>query len=229
MTEVPISIALVTYKRTDMAVETIRSTLANLDYPKHLRSWYIGDDGSDKQHMEAILDELKDENLLGWHSERMRPEGHSDTYYSGMGWNKALGIAHQNSDFVLWLEDDWRMAVPIALQPYISLLEKREDVGLCTFRILSVGADVHVVGHDGIVYLQYQRTTQYGYCGHPALRHARFTKFYGWFHEERSPGEIEIDLDSRYRGMTTGPHVWRPATLDQWGGWHHIGTEKSWK
>jgi hypothetical protein len=120
------------------------------------------------------------------------------------------------------------MEQPLSLEPYIKLLQEREDVGIVTFRILNIGADVHTVGHNGEMFLHYQRTSAYAYCGHPALRHARFVRHYGWFHEERSPGEIELDMDSRYREDPDGPNIWRPATLDQWGAFHHIGVDKTW-
>lgn len=224
-----IAIVMVTYKRTDQAVRTIKSTADNLVYPKEKLAWFVGDDGSPAKHETAVRKALKDESLHDYHNERMRPEGQEDSYYAGKVWNRALGLGYQFSDFVLFLEDDWLMEKPLFLEPYVKLLQEREDVGIVTFRILNVGADVHTVGHNGEVFLQYQRTSPYAYCGHPALRHARFVKYYGWFHEERSPGEIELDMDSRYREDGEGPVIWRPATLDQWGGWHHIGEVKTWK
>lgn len=224
----PLSIALVTYKRTPLAVRTIQSTLENLVYPKELIAWFVGDDGSPKAHEQALRKALDGQRLIEYSNERWRNEGEEKTFFSGQVWNHVLGIAHQHSDFVLWLEDDWVLENKLNLEPYIHLLQEREEVGMVTFRILSVGAEVMTIGHNGEIFLQYGRRTQYGYCGHPTLRHARFVRFYGWFHEQRTPGEIEIDMDSRYRGMTNGPHVWRPATLDQWGAWHHIGQEKTW-
>ena len=66
------------------------------------------------------------------------------------------------------------------------------------------------------------------YGGNPILRHARFTKFCGWFNEERNPGDIELDFDSRFRAMSEGPDIWRPVAISPWGAWEHIGTEKTW-
>lgn len=225
----PVSIVLVTYKRTQHAVRTIKSTLENLIYPPELLAWVVGDDGSPKAHEAALRKALKGQRLIEYNNERMRLIGEEKTYFSGQTWNHALGIGYQNSDFVLFLEDDWELENKIDLIPYVKLLQEREDVGIVTFRILSIGAHVTTIGHNGEIFLRYERDTQYGYCGHPALRHARFVRHYGWFHEARTPGEIEIDMDARYRDDPNGPWVWRPATLDQWGGWHHIGTEKTWK
>lgn len=231
-----IAIGLVTYRRTAEAIRTIISTRENLGYPKEKRAWYVADDGTqDKAHIEKILESLDGENVIGYHSERMRHGGHEGTHNAGLGWNRCLGNCHQYSDFVLFLEDDWDLDEPIDLVPYVRLLREREDVGAVSFRILSTGANVHTVGHNGNVYLRYLRTTQYAYSGNPYLRHARYTTKYGWFAEDRSPGEIELHQDDQYRynGLTIrdendGPQIWRPAGISVWGAWKHIGTDKTW-
>ena len=47
--------------------------------------------------------------------------------------------------------------------------------------------------------------------------------------EDRSPGLIELHQDDLYRrDVQNGPEIWRPAGLDPWGAWHHIGAEKTW-
>lgn len=233
MTDIPkLSIGLVTCKRLDVALRTINSTCANLGYPKELISWFVGDDGSTQKDFIAIKNAIAAQGHFApySHNERMRNPGQEDTYFAGKGWNKTLGMAHQNSDFVLWLEDDWELDQPFDLVPYVKLLQEREDVGLVSFRILSVGCDLHTVGHEGIHYLKYQRTTQYAYSGNPHLRHARFVQHYGWFAEDVNPGGIELAQDDRYRlDVAGGPQIWRPAAIDPWGAWHHIGNEKSWK
>lgn len=232
MTDLPkLSIVLVTYKRTEMALRTIESTCKNLTYPKELRSWYVGDDGSPHKDMLRLLKALgeNEETMIGYHSERMRQKGDEDTFFAGLGWNKALGIGHQNSDFVLFLEDDWELDEPLDLVPYVKLLQEREDVGIVSFRILSVGNTVHTVGHDGHVYLRYERSSQYAYSGNPHLRHARMVRHYGWFSEKVNPGGIELAYDDLYRlDVKDGPQIWRPADISVWGSWKHIGSEKSW-
>jgi len=225
----PLAIALVTYNRTREAVDTIESTCRNLGYPRELIGWYVGDDGSTNDHHEAVLGAIEKHGmkLIGHHNDRFRGD---ETYNCGRGWNKALGLCHQYSDFVLWLEDDWRLDSPLDLSPYVKILQDREDVGIVTFRILSVGADVHTVGHNGEVFLQYLRTTQYAYSGNPLLRHARYTRYYGWFAEDRSPGLIELHHDDMYRlDVKGGPWIWRPVGISQWGSWGHTGTDKTWK
>lgn len=221
-----LAIVLLTYKRTTEALETVNSTCELLGYPKELRKWYVADDGSERLHVFSILDALDErgEQVIGHHNEKFSDK----QFCCGKGWNKGLGMCHQASDFVLVLEDDWRLESQLDLTHGVRLLQDREEVGIVSYRILSVGADVHTVGYDGRVYLQYQRTTQYAYSGNPHIRHARYTKKYGWYAEDRNPGLIELHQDDQYRlDVTGGPQIWREATLDQWGGWHHIG-EKVW-
>lgn len=230
MTSLPrVAIGLVTYRRTSMALQTIRSTIQNLQYPKELLGWYMGDDGSPVEHYRDVHDALDGNLIIGTHSRRMRHEGQEDTHNAGLGWNRCLGICHQWSDYVLWLEDDWNLDEPLNLVPYVELLQNREDVGICSFRILSTGADLHTVGHDGRVYLQYERRTQYAFSGNPYLRHARYTRHYGTFAEDRNPGLMELHQDDMYRLAMEGPRIWRPADISIWGSWKHIGSEKSWK
>lgn len=232
-----IAIGLVTYRRTEEALRTVKSTCENLVYPKELRSFYVGDDGSDPKHISAIIAELSDreENIIGYHSDRLRHKGEEDTHNAGLGWNKTLGLCHQKSDFVLWLEDDWELEKPLEIIPYVRLLQEREDVGIVSFRILSVGADVHTVGHTvegygGQVYLKYLRTTQYAFSGNPYLRHARYTRHYGTFAEDRNPGLMELHQDDQYRlAVGDAPEIWRPAEISPWGGWAHIGSTKTWE
>lgn len=227
-----IAIGLVTFRRTQEALRTIESIMANLNYPKEKRGFYIADDGSPVKHSAAILSKLTmaGERILGFHNEKYRHKGEENTNNAGIGWNKCLGICHQNSDFVLWMEDDWELDEPLDLVPYVKLLQEREDVGVCSFRILSVGADVHTVGFNGQIYLKYLRTTQYAFSGNPYLRHARYTKRYGWFAEDRNPGLMELHQDDQYRlAVDNAPDIWRPVSISQWGAFKHIGSDKTWK
>lgn len=234
MSDLPnLAILLLTYKRTDLSIRTIESTVKNLQYPKELISWYVCDDGSPKKEFNQVIDCLKDngQQILGSHNRRIRNEGQEDTFFAGKSYNLGLGICHQNTDFVLVLENDWELERELDLIPYVKLLQEREDVGAVSFRILSVGADVHTVGHAGRVYLKYLRTTQYAFSGNPYIRHARFTKYYGWFTEDCNPGNMELQQDDKYRLATAedAPQIWRPVDISVWGGWAHIGSDKSWK
>lgn len=225
MTDLPqIAIVMVTYKRTREAVITAKSTCENLLYPKELRSWYVADDGSSPEHVQSILNEIQihDESLIGYHSEKFWP----GTTHCGHGWNIGLQKGHQYGEIILWLEDDWHLDHKLDISNYVRLLMEREDVGLVRLGGLAVGNDVRIVGHNGVHYLEYLRNQQYCYSGNPLLRHTRFLNSYGLFAEDRNPGDIELDYDGRFRA-SNGPSIWRPAEINPWGAFGHIGTERT--
>jgi hypothetical protein len=231
MTELPLlAIELITFKRTDMARRTVDSTCLNLGYPRDRRGWYVADDGSPVEHINAIVNRLVNagEVIIGFHNERLRHAGQENTYFAGYGWNRGLGLAHQWSDYVLTLEDDWELQKPLDITRYIGTLRDHEDVGLIRLGTLAVGNTVDIVGYDGVHYLKYSREQAYAYSGNPNIRHARFTRAYGNYAEDKNPGEIELAMDWNFR-QNPGPDIIRPAEINPWGAFGHIGTDKSYE
>lgn len=227
MSDIPnLAIGLVTYRRTVEAIRTIIGVCKYLGYPKDHRAWFINDDGSPPEHANSIRMTLDNfgENLQFINTERLGGE----TYFCGKGWNLALGNAHQYSDYVLWLEDDWELSNPFPVESYITLLREREDVGMVSFRNMGTGNTVTTEGYGGIHYLQFD-SGGYIYSGNPHIRHARFTRFYGGFSEDRNPGEIELEFNQRILDFGPGPKIWRPAGINEWGAFGHIGREKAYK
>lgn len=211
-------IVLLTYMRTEEALRTIQGICDHLGYEKELRCWYIADDGSPPEHVGKLLQCLdkNGEKILGFHNERYSP-------FTGKGWNRGLGVAFQNSDYVMVMEDDWELPASFDIHPYVEMLAQREDVGMVRLSGLAVGNTVDIVGHNGHHYLQYHRDKQYAYSGNPHIRHARFMHAYGWYSEEElNPGELELNFDGRFRAAE-GPEIWRPADIPGWGIFRHIG------
>ena len=222
-----LAIAMVTCERTDLAVRTVFGIKNFLKYEGKQVAWFVGDDGSSAEHERTVktaIDEAEF-HLDDYHNEKMSP----GTYFAGKTWNRVLTQAHYYSDFILWLEDDWELTKPIDITPYVMMLMEREDVGMVRLGHLAVGSDVNIVGHNGVHYLNYLRSTQYAYSGNPSLRHVRFTKALGPYAEDKNPGDIELDCDSRFRLHPEIPDIWRPADIPGWGVFGHTGTEKSWK
>ena len=221
-----LGIALVTYKRTREALLTITSTSERLVYPKDKRAWYINDDGSPDGHLETLITELlkRGETLLGYNNTRFG----GGTYNCGKGWNLALHEAYRCADMVMFLEDDWRLDYDLDISRYMTMLEEREDVGMLRLGTLAVGNVVEIMGHAGVHYLKYHKIGHYIYSGNPSIRHKRFTEAYGWFAENLNPGNIELNYDERVVNMP-GPDVWRPAEINPWGAWGHVGTEKAYE
>lgn len=228
MDEYPILAAvLVTYNRTELALRTIRGLGSYLAYPLEKVAWYVADDGSPREHVDTILREIVNSGftLIGYHNQKFAP----GTTFAGKGWNIALQAAHQKSPFVLWMEDDWELRRPLAVSPYLRLLHDREDIGMVRLGHLAVGNVVELVGHSGIHYLNYLRTSAYAYSGNPHIRHIRFSNSVGPFAEDRNPGEIELAQDAKFRADPIVPAIWRPADIPGWGIFAHIGTERTFK
>lgn len=236
-----LAICLLTYRRTEQAIRTIVGIVEHLDYQP--RGWYIADDGSPKEHMDALLGTLSENNehLIGYHSQRFSP-------HTGIGWNKGLGVCYQHTDYVMVLEDDWVLSGnfdmnpdnhpgqfnvnpyicggKFNIRPYIEMLSEREDVGLVRLGGAAVGSTVKIVGHAGHHYLHYLKQDPYAYSGNPHIRHARFIHAYGWYSEdEKNPGELELEYDWRFR-QKKGPEIWRVFDIPGWGIFHHIGEKR---
>lgn len=127
---------------------------------------------------------------------------------------------------MLTLENDWELEKPLDITRYMETIRDHEDIGLLRLGVLAVGNKLEIVGYDGVHYLKYLRGEPYCYSGNPNIRHARFTRAYGMFAEDKNPGEIELDLDYRFQRIP-GPDIIRPAEINPWGAWGHIGSSKS--
>lgn len=220
-----ICVLLLTYKRTEMAVTTIRYLCQNLDYPKELLSFYIADDGSPQEHMQAIFDELQvwGIKLTGYHNEK-----YSQGSMVGRGWNIGLLKSYLVAPIVLQLEDDWKLEKQLDIRQYVRCLVEREDVGMIRMSGLVDGQNLQVRCHHGIHYLECLRSSNFAYSGNPHLRHRRFSEFYGLFATDQTPGDLEIEYDRVFRSRPDGPGIWRPADLPAWGVFGHIGNERTW-
>jgi hypothetical protein len=226
MDEYPnLSVILVTYKRTELAVRTILGLSKYLAYPRDKVYFYIADDGSPVEHVDKLREVITDcgFRLQGFHNNKFAP----GTTFPGRGWNLALQTMSEVSPFTLFMEDDWELRQPLAISPYLRLLNDEQGIGMIRLGGLAVGNDVRVVGYNGIHYLEYLRSSQYCYSGNPHIRHQRFTYTIGPFNESVNPGDLELDYDARFRANSDAPAILRPADLSAWGVFGHIGTERT--
>ena len=218
-------IVLLTYKRTEMAVRTVAGVAANLDYPKELVSFYVADDGSNSAHMDAVFKAISDGGfrLAGYHNEKL-----GKGCFCGIGWNQGVRKAHQVSEYIMLLEDDWVLENPLDIRPYMWMLQEKTDVGICRLSNLAEGNITRVVTHHGTHYLEYMKSAPMCYSGNPHIRHLRFSEFYGPFATNLSPGDMEVHMDIKFHQMSGGPKIWRPAGINPWGVFGHIGCERTW-
>lgn len=211
-------------KRTAYAVSAIE-TLAQFTRGVNL-GIYLADSGSqDSSHCDTIKWAIQKEGLplIGSHSLPLDP---------GENWTMAIEMAHKESDFLLWLEDDWRMRGPMDLSKYVRALKDRPSYpalpGMIRLGHIPIDLSGDTVGFEDTVYLQIDYQVPYAYSGNPSLRHRRFFDAYGGYPAGKSPGDCELALDSEVRMLgLDGPKIWWPFDIGQNGGWSHIGTERS--
>ena len=106
-----ICVALLTYRRTEVALRTVRAMAEHCRYSGSLL-YYIADDGSAEDHILA-LQQLIGELLVASHSQRTGP---------GPSWNRAVSRIAEVSPLSVWLEDDFELRRPLDLDPYVRLL-----------------------------------------------------------------------------------------------------------
>lgn len=219
----PVVVILQTFKRTDVALRTIRAAQQHLRYDD-LR-WYVADDGSSREHVDAVLGALHDTmpvggHFIGYHSER---RGY------GANANAAWSAAAAVSSLTLWLEDDWELTRDLDLTPYVEALADPE-IGMVRLGYLNRGIAGSTVSATGRLYWRLYHEPVEGvelvFTGHPSLRHTRYRDAYGAYPEGLRPGDTELAYAYQYR-VKGGPWIVWPVDYPAWGAFAHIGTVKS--
>lgn len=215
----PITICFLTYARTDYALATIRGVRTYLRYPD-LR-WYVADDGSREEHVEAVMQALDGELIVGMHSVR---RGY------GASANRAWTRANEISPLSFWLEDDWELREPLDLWPYAALLMEDDSVGMVRLGVLNPEIRGSTFDHGGATYWRLDRIPARDgipvFCGHPSLRHNRYQVSYGKYPEHLAPGDTELAYSYQYRIGIGSSIVW-PSEVPGRGVFGHIGTIKT--
>ncbi len=215
-----ISILLITYKRYELALRTIKGVCQHLHYlgPLH---WHIADDGSGGGHVLALQYVLKEYAPASTVTI-------SDAHRAGVGRSMNLGIhaCLEHSDYWLHLEDDWELRQPFDLHPCIMLLRDCPGYGMVRLGYLQAGMQAETFGCGPHLWWHLRRDSSDGFvfAGHASLRHRRFHDAYGAYAEGLAPGDTEAEYAARFL-RTAGPEVAWPAWVGCWGPFAHIGAE----
>jgi hypothetical protein len=217
----PIVIVLQTFKRTQNAIDTIRAARRNLHYGGPLY-WYVADDGSPPEHVNAVLEAVGGD-LLAYHSERRGYGGNA---------NAAWDAADQIGMLTFWLEDDWELRQPLDLYRYAALLMETHEVGMVRLGVLNLDMRGRSWAHGGSVYWKLDREPHLEgtpvFTGHPSLRHRRYRQVYGDYPTGLTPGETELAYAYQFRmGTPDSPAIVWPADYPANGYFGHIGEIKT--
>lgn len=201
-------------ERTEYVARTIRSFRKHVLYP-NLR-WFIGDDGSDQNHIDTILDELDGCVIAGIWSEK-----------NSYGKSANEGIRSSN-DLMFFLEDDWELQVDLDLDHYASLLLEDESVGMVRLGYLNAEITGTTFGYGSRMYWRLSDESAYIFTGHPSLRHRRFHDRAGMYTEMLQPGETELAMAWSYKDSPSPkPSIVWPSWIGQYGYFGHIGSVQS--
>lgn len=211
-----VSILIITYKRTTLAVKTIQGVQNHLVYPHEKLHWHIADDGSDEKHLSGIRSILD-----GYHSVSF-----SNAARRGVGASMNMGTEAclKHADYILWLEDDWELTHSFDLRPCVELLSTYDHIGMVRLGYISPGVVGHLVGGSGHLWWLLDKGPTYTFVGHASLRHRRFMAAYMPYREDLTPGETELHMCGTFNNKP-GPGVVYPAWIGEYGVFAHIGGE----
>jgi GT2 family glycosyltransferase len=216
VTDPSVCILLTTFRRTECAVRTVRALKKHLLWPDLW--WMISDDGSEPEHVHAIVKEIGPNQEINMYNSNRAGVGH--------GMNVSIHGILKISPLVLTMEDDWELMRPLDLRPYVNLLMNDETIGMIRMGYISPGIEAEVVAAEGLLWWKlHQNGYQYVFSGHPNLRHFRYFDRVGYYQEGLPPGQTELDMCAKYNACSNAPSIMWPADYGSMGLFGHIGSD----
>ena len=217
----PVIAMIITYERTPLALETIRSVKERVIYPNI--GFHIADDGSNGSHVASLLSEIGASYSVEVTNAKRK----------GVGTNMNLGMeaSLKRSNFILWLEDDWAIekGQTLDLQPCVELLLEEKDIGMVRLATLPGSIEANSMKAVGKVWWRLKKGSDpYVMNGQASLRHVRFCNAYGLYPEGFTPGKTELMMCHHF-DITKGPDIVWPAWLSTGQTFKHLGDSQSYK
>ncbi len=215
----PVIVLIITYRRLELALATIRSVKENIIYSNI--GFHIADDGSGKDYINKLAAEIGPSYSLEV----------TDAQRGGVGKNMNLGIHAVLDRADLWLhcEDDWFLNGPLDLLPCVQLLTEDESVGMVRLGRLSAGLTGETMAGANKLWWRLKKNSDtYIFSGNAALRHRRFHSHYGPYKEGLMPGQTELVHCNKFN-VTPGPDIVWPAWLNTEQTFSHLGDSHSFK
>lgn len=211
----PIWIILTTYRRLEIALQTIRAIKTNFQYPN--LGFLVCDDGTGGNHISRITNEIGTSYSTYVYDSQRRGVGH------GMNWgiNK---VKELGDTLFLMLEDDWECVKPYDPTPAVRLLVNHEDIGMVRLGYMSAGLSGEIIARENKLWLQFAKTNYtYTFSGHASLRHLRLHQNVAMYSEGLSPGTNELDFCAKYNATPHAPAIVWDMEYGHQGPFHHIG------
>ena len=218
----PVIALIITFRRLPLALETIRSVKAKVEYPNI--GFHIADDGSGDEYVGRLVEEIGPSysTVVSVTNPNVR----------GVGANMNMGISTilaGRADLWLHLEDDWVLPEPIDLRPCVELLMEDETVGMVRLGRLTAEEVGTTFAHANKLWWRMKKgSNSYIFTGNAALRHRRFAVAYGPYTQGLTPGRTELDYCAKF-DKKKGPDIAYPAWLNYTQTFQHIGDHQSFK
>lgn len=196
-----VTVLVCTYNRPAELIRTLTALHENLIYPAESLRYLICDDATP-----GYLAKLKTKAI--WKT--LKPTFISTEQNGGWGVNVNNGLAHVDTDYVFFIEDDYEARTAINLGAGVAIMQEKPHVGMMRYR--GTAGD-HLVYHqfeadisayypdyqDGVglpgkaAFLQLDSGSPslYIYSHGAHLKHKRFHEFYGPYPTGLKLGETE--------------------------------------
>lgn len=182
-----LSVVLLTYNREEYARRTLETTIKNLHYDGE---WHIhiADDGSPEGYVSRLVEvALGSGARVTWSNSQRRGYG--------ANYNLAMQTAHQMSEYILPLEDDWELVRPLYAD---DIIEDMEEIGFGCARLGYIGYTqplraAFIRGIHGL-WLALDPTSHepHVFAGHPRIETVAWARAVGPWPENKEPGDTEF-------------------------------------
>jgi len=241
-------VVLATFKRTEVALRTIRSLDQYLIYPRERIHMHIADDGSgetddgtNRWHVGVLAEECEKYWGEVTYHEMDTPPGQFNT---GGNINKAIRAARANGcQHYCLVFDDWGLLRELDLRPHVDVLDTYGQVGFIRLSyhvpghgMLSCGFRCPRLNNARYMYLRVIREWSlanpfgehdaYLVSTQPYVAHMRFHDAYGMHPEHINPGLAEMGMSNQYANsplQENGPQILFPIGVEvahaPWAHW----------
>jgi len=214
-----VAICFLTYKRTHYAVPALISVLENLHsaYPIFL---HIADNNSPPEHVETLLNIARKYPLQGVSVSVAKGGGYGNNY------NVATQSVHAYADYIIPLEDDWKLVQPLDVDTFVFDLQERSgcirlgNIGL----VGRIYAELININERLYWRLDPKSPDQYIFSGNPRIETVGWERMVGPWPTGLTAGETEIAVGTR---MSARTNVLWPFGLKPSEYFVHMGTEKT--
>ena len=186
-------VCLLTYKRTEYALATLKGLAENLQSTEPV-SLCIADNGSPDEHVDALT---AFSYTIPLFKETIVNLAYGGGY--GFNYNKATQVLHDRFQIIIPLEDDWVLQRPFCIDEYVQILQEHSacirlgNIGV----VQGIKANLVKIRKHLFWELDPQSRDQYIFCGGPRIETVAWERAVGPWPKNLPAGEVELRVGSR--------------------------------